>query len=170
MHKIRLLKILLQYLFGKRPSDPLRPVTCQFLITPLDVELTRAASHSYAMFANLGRWCWSFQNIDWNGLLKERWVPLTHSELIHYRRAIKLFTTVEVATTLIWWDDKMAYFEHRISQGETVFAVIYSRGTFFKGRERIPPMQCVVDLVGIQPPDQPAIVDFWISGAELFRK
>ena len=170
MHKLRLLKLLVLYLLGDKSHAPLQPVVCRFLLTPFDAELTRAASHSYACFANLGRWCWSFHNIDWNGLLKERWVPLTHSELIHYRRAVKLFTKVEVTTTLIWWDDKMAYFEHRIAQGETLFAVIYSRGTFFKGRERIAPSQCVVDLVGVPLPEKPAIVDYWESGTEIFRK
>ena len=168
MHKLRHLKLLLLYLLGRKPRDPLRPVTCRFLVTPFDVELTRAASHAYLAFAGLGRWSWSFHNIDWNGLVKERWAPLTHSELIHYRRAAGIFKGVEVTTTLIWWDEKMAYLEHRITQGGTVSAIVFARGTFFKGRERIAPLQCVVGLDGVPLPEKPAIVDFWNSGREHF--
>lgn len=169
MHKLRHLKLLLLYLLGSKPRDPLQPVVCRFLVTPFDAELTRAASHAYMAFAGLGRWCWSFHNIDWSGLLKERWAPLTHSELVHYRRAAGLFKVIDVTTTLIWWDQKMAYLEHRITQGQNVSAIVFARGTFYKGRERISPRQCVAGLADVEPPEKPAIVDFWNSGAEHFQ-
>lgn len=170
MHKLRQLKLLLLYLVSKKRRDPLRPVTCRFLVTPFDVELTRAVSHAYLAFAGLGRWCWSFNNIDWNGLLREGWAPLTHSELVHYRRAARVFSIIAVTTTLIWWDDKMAYLEHRITQGKTVSAIVFARGTFYKSRERLSPARCVAGLEALPLPDKPAIVDFWNSGAAHFKK
>ncbi len=133
MHKLRQIKLLLLYLFDKRQRDPLQTVVCRFWITPFDVELRHTVSHAYLAFAGLGRWFWSFNNINWSGLLNG-WAPFTHSELVHYRRAAKLFTTVEVGTTLIWWDDKMAYLEHRLTQGDKLSAIVYSRGTFLRAR------------------------------------
>lgn len=161
MHKLRQLKLLLLYLLSRQPRDPLRPVVCRFWISPFDVELTRAASHSYLSFAGLGRWCWSFHNINWQAFVRDRWAPLTQSELVYYRRAAKIFTTVEVTTTLIWWDDKMCYLEHRLTQGEKLSAIVFARGTFFAGKERISPSKCAVGLPETPPMAKPGIVDIW---------
>ena len=161
MHKQRQLKLFLLYLLDKKPRDPLRPVVCRFYITPFDVELTRAVSHAYLAFSGLGKWYWSFNNVNWRGLMKGRWTALTHSDLIHYRRAVKLFTVIEVTTTLIWWDEKMAYVEQRITQGDKVSAIVYSRGTFFAGKERISPRLGAVGLPVVPPMAKPGIIDIW---------
>lgn len=161
MHKLRQLKLLVRYLLKRPPNDPLRPVVSHFRVTPFDVELTRAVSHAYLAFAGLGRWDWSFHNIHWRGLLRERWAPLTHSELVHYRRAARLFSRIRVTTTLIWWDEKMAYLEHRIESEGRTSAIVYSRGTFFAGRERVAPGRCIVELPREQPSGKPAIVGIW---------
>jgi hypothetical protein len=170
MHKLRLLKILLLYLINRQPTDPFRPLVCRFWITPFDVELTRAVSHSYLAFAGLGRWCWNFHNVNWKLLLRERWTPLTHSELVFYRRAAKLFSTIEMTTTLIWWDDKMAYFEHRLMQGDQVSAVVYSRGALFAGRERIPLSQCTVGTLAAPPMPRPDIIGIWSAADSQFKQ
>lgn len=170
MHKIRLLKLLVLFLLNKRPRDLLRPAVCRFWITPFDVELTRAVSHAYMAFAGLGRWCWNFENIDWRGMIRERWTPLTHSELVYYRRAAKLFSTIEVTTKLIWWDEKMAYFEHRLAQGETVCAVVYSRGACFVGRARVPLDRCAIGAPAVPPMTRPDIVDVWSAADHLARQ
>lgn len=161
MHKLRLLKMLVLYLLSKQPRDVLRPAVCRFWITPFDVELTRAVSHAYMAFAGLGRWCWNFQNINWQRLLKERWTPLTHSEIVYYRRAAKLFTTIVVTTKLIWWDEKMAYFEHQLTQGETVCALVYSRGACFAGKKRVPINLCAMDSPATPPMPKPDIIAIW---------
>ena len=170
MHKLRLLKLLLLYLLGRRSGDLLRPVVCRFRITPFDVELTHAVSHAYMAFAGLGRWCWNFNNVRWDRLLRERWTPFTHSELVHYRRAVRLFSVVEVTTTLIWWDDKMAYFEHRIVQGDKLCATVYSRGACFAGKERIPLHECTVNAPTTPSMDKPGIVDVWSAADAHFRQ
>lgn len=170
MHKFRQLRLLLLYLLTRGTRDPLRPVTFRCLVTPLDVEFTRVSSHIYMAFAGLGRWYFSYHNVDWRGLLRERWAPLTHSELVNYRRGAKLFTRVKVTTRLIWWDDKMGYFEHRMTQGETLSAIVYSRGTFYRGRERVPPRHCILGLPDAPPMARPAIVDYWDDSGAHFQR
>jgi hypothetical protein len=168
LHKFRQIKLLLKYLIKRVPSDPLRPVISHFWIGPFDVELTRTVSHTYLAFAGLGRWDWSFHNINWRGLLRERWAPLTHSELIHYRRAAPIFSRVEVVTSLLWWDDKMAYLEHRMMCRGRLSATVYSRGTFFAGRERISPSRCVVGLPQTPSGPKPQVVSLWEQADALF--
>jgi hypothetical protein len=169
MHKFRQLKLLLLFLFDRRPRDPLQPVVCRFLVTPLDAELTRAASQAYLAFAGLARWYYVFLNVDWRGLLRERWVPLTHSEMIQYRRAATLFSTIEVTTKIIWWNEKMVYFEHRFMQADMLSAISFSRGTFYRGRQRLDPRRCLVGLPEVPPMSKPGIVTFWDGCAEYFQ-
>ncbi|MGH9904696.1 MAG: thioesterase family protein [Pyrinomonadaceae bacterium] len=161
MHKFRQFTLLLLYLLRKRSRDPLRPVVSRFWVSPFDVELFRAVSHAYVAFAGLGRWDWSFHNINWSGLLREKWAPLTHTELVHYRRAAKLFSMIEVTTTLVWWDEKMMYMEHRITQNGKLSAIIHARGTFFAGKERISPNRCILGLMPTPSTVKPEIVDLW---------
>lgn len=168
MHKIRQFRLLLSYLIKKPTSNPLRPVVSRFWIGPLDVELTRTVSHAYLAFAGLGRWDWSFHNINWRGLIREKWAPLTHSEIVHYRRAAPLFSRVEVSTSLLWWDEKMAYLEHRMTCRGRLSATVYSRGTFFAGRERVSPARCFVGLPASPQGAKPDVVLLWEQADALF--
>ena len=169
MHKLRQLKLLVLYLISKKARDPLQPVVARYLITPFDVDATRALSHAYVGFAGLGRWQYSFHNINWKKLFSEKLVPLTQTEIVRYRRAAKLFTTVEVVTTLIWWDEKMAYFEHRIMHGSAISAIVYSTGTFFSGKERLPPNQYIVGLPPLPRTSAPEIIGILDIADKYFR-
>jgi hypothetical protein len=102
-------------------------------------------------------------------MLRERWVPLTHSEMIRYRHAVTLFSTLEVTTKIIWWDEKLLYLEHRFMQAHTLCALSYSRGTFYRGRERLDPRRCLVGLPETPPMSKPGVVTFWECGAEYFQ-
>jgi Thioesterase-like superfamily len=163
LHALRVLRLLSQAMLDRRPKDVLRPVVANFRILPSDVELTRASSHTYMALAALGRWQASFCNVDMRRVWLERWAPLTHSEFIQYKRAVKIFSVVTVTTSVIWWDDKMLWFEHRMTQGPTLCAISYSRGTFYRGKERMQPTVCVVGLPSVPPMDKPRIVTSWDS-------
>jgi acyl-CoA thioesterase FadM len=161
LHAFRIVRLLSQSMLARRPKDVFAPVIANFRVLPSDVEFSRASSHTYLAFAALGRWQTSFCNADMRRGFRERWVPLTHSEIIHYKRAVKLFSVVSVTTTLLWWDEKMLWFEHRMTQGNTLCAVSNSRGTFYRGKERIPPTVCVPGLPNVPPIPEPSIVTNW---------
>ncbi len=167
MHKFRLLKIILQALFSRSAPDALAPRSFRVLVTPFDVELTRAASHSYFAWAGLGRWCMVLHNVSWLTVVRERWIPLTHSEMMQFKRAARLFSVVTVTTRAVWWDEKLLYFEHRMTQGETVNAVCYSRGALYRGKERIAPASTMPGLPAVPPFEKPAVVTWWSEGPVL---
>ena len=170
MHKLRLLRIFLLSLSDTRPTDMLRPVTCRFMVSPFDVELTHASSHAYMAWAGLGRWSWNFANIDMRRMLRERWTPFTHSELVYYRRAVGIFSMVDMTTTLVWWDEKMAYFEHRMTQGGQLAAIVYSRGACYAAGKRIPIDQCSKGAQPVLPAVRPDIVNAWTVADVEFKK
>lgn len=171
MYKFRLFKLLLRYLFGKQQGDMLGPVTVRVRVTPFEVELTHASSYTYMAYAALGRWSWNFACIDMRRMLRERWTPFTHSETVYYRRALSVFSLVDITTTLIWWDDKMAYFEHRMTQGENLSAIVYSRGACYASGKRIPITQTGRGAPDVPPMPKPAIVDAWVDAMDpAFKK
>lgn len=166
MYKFRLFKLLLAYLMGKRQPDVLGPVTVQLRLTPFEVELSHASSYAYMAYAALGRWSWTLACMDLRRMLRERWTPFTHSELVYYRRALPLFSRVELCTRLIWWDEKMAYFEHRVTQDGQLAALVYSRGAYYARGKRIAMTDAAHDAAAGPPSQKPDIVEAW---AELDR-
>ena len=170
MYKFRLFKLLLAYLMGKRQDDLRVPVNVRLRVTPFEAELTHASSYSYMAYAALGRWSWNLACMDLGRMWRERWTPFTHSELVYYRRALSVFDRVELSTTLIWWDEKMAWFEHRISHEGQLAAIVYSRGAFYSQGKRVP---LGMDRHGRPvplPDSKPAIVDAWTATDAEFKK
>ena len=167
MHTFRWLRIFFGFLLDRRPRDPLRPLSFRVLVTPFDVEVTRAASHAYFAWAGLGRWQSLLHNVDWQGLFKDRWVPLTQGEFITFKRSAALLSVVEVTTRTIWWDEKMLYFEHVLTQGDQLCALGYSRGAFYGKRGRVSPTRGSIGLPSVPPFPKPGIVDFWNAGTDL---
>ncbi|MBI3789398.1 MAG: thioesterase family protein [Gemmatimonadetes bacterium] len=168
MHKLRLFRLILSALLDRSPRDPFAPRTFRVRVTPFDVEFTRAVSHAYLAWCGLGRWYLLFHNVDWRQLLRERWIPLTHSEVIQYKRAARWFSRVEVTTRAIWWDDKMLYFEHRLTEGDALAALCYSRGALYRGRQRLSASETMPGLPAQPPFPRPAIVDWWTSGTDAW--
>ena len=167
MHKFRLLKLILRALLSRSAPDPIAARSFRVWVTPFDVEVTRAASHVYFAWAGLGRWCMVLHNVSWRRMLAEGWVPLTHSEMIQFKRAARLFSVVTVTTRAVWWDEKMLYFEHRMTQGETVMAVSYSRGALYRGKERVAPASTMPGMPAVPPFEMPAVVAWWNVGPAL---
>jgi hypothetical protein len=117
-----------------------------------------------------GRWSWNFAYIDMRRMLRERWTPFTYSELVYYRRALSVFSIVDMTTTLIWWDEKMAYFEHRMTQGGQLAAIVYSRGACYAGGKRIPINQTGKGAPAVPPMAKPDIVEARTASDAAFKK
>lgn len=170
MHRLRWLRLLVAYLLDpNKTHDPRDPVTIHVRITPFDVELLRAFSHTFLSLAALGRWQLSFYSLEWRGALRDQWGPFTYSETIRYRRALKLFAKVAIETRPLYWDAKMIYLEHRmISEGE-VCAVGLSRGAFFGKKGRVSTFDALRGL----PPFEgeiPEAIKQWIASDELLDR
>ena len=159
MHRLRWLRILIGCLLSKKPKDPRAPVTCTFWITPLDVEFASAYSHTFFSFQALGRWKHIIYNFPVKQFIREMWSPYAYAEIIRFQRAIKLFSKVDVVTTLFYWDDKMVYYEHRIIVKGELASRGFSRGAMWSKQGRINPHDFV--NVGPYKGDIPEVVVNW---------
>jgi acyl-CoA thioesterase FadM len=88
----------------------------------IDTDLTRMFTHSYASFMGLARWHLLFGSEFRAVALKNRWAPVTASEMINYRKSIRAWQTFELKTRILFWDDARFYVEHFFVLDETICA------------------------------------------------
>jgi acyl-CoA thioesterase FadM len=125
----RLIKIIA--LSGRREKVPLNEVlTTHFRIWPADIHLSTmsAGNDAYFRFMDLAR-------IDhWSRLglfqlcVKKRWPILIGGQVIHYRRALRLFAAFSVTTRWIFWDEKWFYVKHEFIHKDRIVAIAFVKG------------------------------------------
>src|SRR5271167_2729969 len=59
--------------------------------------------------------------------LRNRWRPLIGGTIIRYRFSLRAFERFEVATRILYWDEKWFYFEQRVENTEGVAAIALSK-------------------------------------------
>ena len=112
MYRVRFLLIL-----AKCFIEPLLPINAKrslrFRALPLiDTDVTRMFTHSYASFMGLARWHLLFGSEFRALALRNRWAPVTSSEITTYRKSIRAWQAFELETRLVFWDEARFYVEH----------------------------------------------------------
>ena len=69
-------------------------------------------THSYAAFMALARWHLLFGS-EFRGLAwRNKWAPVTTSEMATYKKSIRAWQAFDLETRIICWDDEFFYVEH----------------------------------------------------------
>jgi hypothetical protein len=112
MYRVRFL-ILLARCF----IEPMLPVNAKrslrYRAIPLiDTDFTRMFTHSYATFMGLARWHLLFGS-EFRGLaVRNRWAPVTTSEITSYRKSVRGWQAFNLETRIVFWDEACFYVEH----------------------------------------------------------
>jgi len=91
--------------------------------------------------------------------LRNRWRPLIGGTIIRYRFSLRAFERFEVATRILYWDEKWFYFEQRVENTEGVAAIALSKALVRDPTGIVSP-DAVLRAVGIiasRPDPTPAI-------------
>lgn len=148
MHRLRIFWIIFRGLFHTQERNSWEaPLHQSFRIYPWDVELTRAFPQIYSSLMAISRWAFCSYRIGIVKLFKSRWIPLTYSEHTVYKRALKVFSRVDVETRLFHVSDKMIFFRHLFYSGSQLSAIGYSCGNLYKDKNFIP----LTDIFGPIP-------------------
>lgn len=112
MYRVRFLIVLARCFI-----EPLLPVNAKrslhFRALPLiDTDFARMFTHSYASFMGLARWHLLFGSEFRGQALRNRWAPVTTSEVTSYRKSIRAGQAFDLETRVIWWDEAYFYVEH----------------------------------------------------------
>jgi acyl-CoA thioesterase FadM len=168
---LRLMKIIA--LSGLRKKVPLNEVlTTHFRIWPIDMHLSTmsAGNDAYFRFMDLAR-------IDhWSRLglfqlcLRKRWPILIGGQIIHYRRALHLFSAFSVTTRWIFWDEKWFYVKHEFVQEGRIIAIAYVKGLVRAEGRRLTPDE-FLRRAGLEciSPHKPKAVEEWDRAETQFE-
>ena len=120
MYRVRFLLIL-----AKCFIEPLLPVNAKrslrFRAIPLiDTDVTRMFTHSYASFMGLARWHLLFGSEFRALALRNKWAPVTSSEITAYRKSIRAWQAFELETRIVFWDEARFYVEHLFISNKVV--------------------------------------------------
>jgi len=122
MYRFRFVVVMFRCL-ASRPIRLTAERTLSFRAMPVfDIDVGRMFTHSYGRFTELGRWHLMFGS-DFRALaLKNRWTPVTTSEVIRYRRSVRSLQKIDVRTRVVHWDDRRFYISHVITCNGLVVA------------------------------------------------
>ncbi len=158
---LRLVLLVVRARFGRR-VDPLGPCTTRFRVLPTDLDLLGHMNNGiYFSIFDLAR----VDLMARSGLLarfrEQGWHPVVTAETGTFRRSLSPFRRFEVRTSILGWDERHLYLEHRVHCGGELAttAVIQARFLSRTG-ERIAPER----LLGLlrHAPERPELPE-WVA-------
>ncbi|MEK2644440.1 acyl-CoA thioesterase [Bdellovibrio sp. BCCA] len=168
----RLFYILL-FSRSRKPVQIMEECATPFRVWPTDLDVLRHMNNGvYFSLQDLARTDYMIRAQAAKKIAEQGWYPVVASEMIRFRRSLKLFQKFELCTRLISWDDKYLYLEHKfISRGD-VIAVGMIRARFLsKTGGTVSPQDLlkVLDL-SLQAPSFPEHLASWISADQTHSK
>jgi acyl-CoA thioesterase FadM len=126
-----------------------------FKVLPTDLDINLHMTNArYLSIMDLGRTDLLIRS-GMLGLVKqERWLPVTGSIDIKFRRQLDPFQSYELTTRLLCWDEKWLYLEQRFESAKGVHSVTTVRG-LFRGRGGSVPSRVLLDRMGHQGESPP---------------
>jgi acyl-CoA thioesterase FadM len=156
----RLFLLWIKALRSKAPSiGILDETTLKFRCGLSDIDLYRHMNNAkYLSFMDLGRIHFIGSIGAFDLVRKYRWLTIVGGADIEYRRAIELFSTFELKTRLLAWDNRWFYHEQTISSNGKVAAVAYVRVLLLGPDKKIVPPSEALSLLGVDSPS-PALTE-----------
>ena len=164
MYRLRFLLTIIKCLLSPK-RGLLEDFEVNFLVIPLiDTDFTRLFTHSYSSYMAICRWHFLFNSELRSAALKKRWVPVTTSETIEYKKSIKALDRVRVRTKLLYWNDKRFYLEHSFLVRGHLHAQCYVEG-LVRGPSGILEPPRVFQTLGLQQksPEMPVGIEKWFN-------
>lgn len=169
---LRLASTLLKSRFSPR-QDPRSEVRTRIRIWPNDLDFNGHVNNGrYLTLFDLGRMDLTMRTGLWPLIMKRRWYPVLSTASIRFRRSIKPFAVMDMTTTIIYFDDKWLFIEHRFEKDGDIYARALVKG-LFRGPEGNIPMTALLAAMGADPTPMamPPLVAHWAAfDAELSRK
>ena len=162
-------RLLWLMLFGRRraPCPPAGPCITPFQVYPNDLDIFRHVNNGrYFTLLDLARTdlmqrCGLASKLKANG-----WFPVVIGETMLFRRSLKLWQRFTVETTVMGWDEKSFFVQHRLeSRGDLIgTAVVRARFLRISGGS----VSCaeIAQLAGL-PEHSPVLPDWvnrWVDG------
>ena len=151
---LRLLRIIIKVKRLRQCIAPDGTSRLSFRVWPQDCDLNLHLTNSrYLAFMDLAR-LWMLAEMDiLPSVLKNRWMPVVHSQEITYIKPLKPLQKFEVLSQVAGWGDKYIYIAQDFAAGDTVYAKAMIRGLFVKNGKPVPVEEVTRAAGNPAPPD-----------------
>lgn len=161
---LRLIWILLKRARHGR-VNPLQPLRVKSRALPNDLDINMHVNNGrYLSFADLGRVDWFIRSGCLQVARKQKAIPVIGDVTARYIRQLKAFDRFYVQTRLLGWNQKWAFLEHKIFDGQDrLAAIVVIRGMFWNRKGGLTPQE-LMEATGnghLESPDLPEWVAHW---------
>lgn len=126
----------------------LEPTHLTFRVLPTDLDVNMHLTNSrYFSFMDLSRVDHMIRNGSWKHIRANKLMPVLGGGSVRYRRAVPPFAKIHVSTRVAGVDDRWIYLEHKVSNGETVYAAAVLKAAFLDKKGRVPTPR-LLDMFG----------------------
>lgn len=140
-------------------------------VLPNDLDLNLHMNNGrYLTVMDLGRIDFLIRAGSPRLFLRNRWQPLIGGTIIRYRFGLRAFQRFEIATRILWWDEKWFYFEQRVENSHGVAAIALSKALVRGSAGTVSP-DSVLRSVGIaaERPDPAPSVSEWLAAEDMLH-
>ncbi|WP_261943722.1 thioesterase family protein [Pseudomonas sp. LRP2-20] len=142
----RLLLLLLRRPW-RNPTSGLTTTVTRLRVWPLDLDFNRHVTNGrYFTMSDVARMDYVLRTGAFRAALRHRAIPIVGDALGKFRRELKLFESFEIHTSLLGWDSKWSFIEHRFVKHGRVIAVIVIRGLFRSPQGNVCPTEFAREL------------------------
>ncbi|MGE4481774.1 thioesterase family protein [Acidocella sp.] len=134
---------LIYVLFGawRRAKLGMEEISClYFRVWPLDLDLNLHMTNSrYLALMDLGRVDLILRSGAWAAMRRDRLGVVLAGAAMRFRRPLKPFARMTLATRLLGWDERWMYVEQIFTGPDGVACSAVVRAAFVKGGKLVPP-------------------------------
>lgn len=154
---VRNLLTFLLALLAPRADSPLSITVSRFRVMPWDVGVRILKSDRYLLLAEAAQVDFMVKTGLWRRQLREGLSFVNAAQMVRFLRPIGLFQRVRVETTILFANQRFAYFSHKFFVGEVQHGEVLVKMKFKKGAITVP----LANLVEHAFVKKPVPLDHW---------
>jgi acyl-CoA thioesterase FadM len=147
---IRNLFTLIWALFARDRFDAQSRVSCHFLVTPFDCGTSVLKSDKYLQLVESAQLDFLIRTKLIGKLMRSSIHFVNASQLVKFMRPVRVFRRVRVETSIIYADEKCAYFSHSLFLQNQQHGEILVKMKFKRGSVTISPMEIAGSLPSVK--------------------
>ncbi len=147
---IRNLFTLIWALFARGRFDAQSRVSCYFLVTPFDCGASVLKSDKYLQLVESAQVDFLIKTKLIGKLMRSSIHFVNASQLVKFMRPIRMFRRVRVETSIIYADEKCAYFSHALFLQNQQHGEVLVKMKFKRGSVTISPIEIAGNLPSVK--------------------
>ncbi len=149
---VRNLLTLLAAVLARNRFDTLARLACHFIVTPFDCGTRVLKSDKFLQLAESAQLDFLVRTRLIGRLLRGGVAFVNVAQLVRFIRPVRMFTRVRVETSIVFADEKCAYFSHTLFVRGQRHGEVLVRMKFKMGAITVPPRALIGDHPAARPP------------------